>query len=97
MNSYRIDRGLVYQQPPHVSLSKAPVEIMLQLCIVKTREERRKASEEAAITVKREMLTRKGGYLNIETMTGRGKELADLMERRNADILCRQEAKWKGS
>ena len=30
-------------------------------------------------------------------MTGRGRELADMMERRNVDILCLQEAKWKGS
>ena len=30
-------------------------------------------------------------------MTGRGKELADLMEQRNVDILCREETKWKGS
>ena len=37
------------------------------------------------------------GTLNIETMTGRGRELADMMERRNVDILCLQETKWKGS
>ena len=30
-------------------------------------------------------------------MTGRGKELADMMERRNVDILCLQKTKWKGS
>ena len=30
-------------------------------------------------------------------MTGRGRELADLMEQRNVDILCLQETKWKGS
>ena len=30
-------------------------------------------------------------------MTGRGREPADLMERRNVDILCLQETKWKGS
>ena len=30
-------------------------------------------------------------------MTGRGKELADMMEQRNVDILCLQETKWKGS
>ena len=36
------------------------------------------------------------GTLNIGTMTGRGRELADLMERRNVDILCLQETKWKG-
>ena len=37
------------------------------------------------------------GTLNIGTMTGRGRELADMMERRNEDILCLQETKWKGS
>ena len=37
------------------------------------------------------------GTLNIGTMTGRGRELADLMEQRNVDILCLQETKWKGS
>ena len=37
------------------------------------------------------------GTLNIETTTGRGRELAGMMERRNVDILCLQETKWKGS
>ena len=37
------------------------------------------------------------GTLNIGKMNGRGRELADLMERRNVDILCLQETKWKGS
>ena len=37
------------------------------------------------------------GTLNIGTMTGRGRELEDIMERRNVDILCLQETKWKGS
>ena len=37
------------------------------------------------------------GTVNIETMTGRGRELADMMERRNVDILCLQETKWKVS
>ena len=37
------------------------------------------------------------GTLNIGTMTGRGRELADIMERRNVDILCLKETKWKGS
>ena len=30
-------------------------------------------------------------------MTGRKRELSDMMERRNVDILCLQETKWKGS
>ena len=37
------------------------------------------------------------GTLNIGTMNGRGRELADMMEQRNVDILCLQETKWKGS
>ena len=37
------------------------------------------------------------GTLNIETMTGRGRQLGDMMERKNVDILCLQETKWKGS
>ncbi|KAK3572156.1 hypothetical protein QTP86_022232 [Hemibagrus guttatus] len=37
------------------------------------------------------------GTLNVGTMTGKGKELADVMERRKVDILCVQETRWKGS
>ena len=33
------------------------------------------------------------GALNIGRMTGRGRELANMMERRNVDILCLQETK----
>ena len=36
------------------------------------------------------------GTINIGTMNGRGRELADTMERRNVDILCLQETKRKG-
>ena len=37
------------------------------------------------------------GTLNVGTMTGKGRELADMMERRKVDILCVQETKWMGS
>ena len=37
------------------------------------------------------------GTLIIGTMSGRGRELADTMKRRNVDIFCLQETKWKGS
>ena len=37
------------------------------------------------------------GQLNIGTMTGRGRELADLMRARKVDILCVQETRWKGN
>ena len=30
------------------------------------------------------------------TMTGRGKDLADLMVRRKVGVLCVQETRWKG-
>jgi len=36
------------------------------------------------------------GTLNIGTMTGKGHELVDFMERRKVDVLCVQETKWKG-
>ena len=58
----------------------------------------RKASEETAGSVERETLTRKGGYLKYWNNDWKGeRELANLMERRNVDILCLQETKWKGS
>ena len=37
------------------------------------------------------------GTLNVGTMTGKGREVADMMERRKLDILCVQETRWKGS
>ncbi|KAK3553764.1 hypothetical protein QTP70_009178 [Hemibagrus guttatus] len=37
------------------------------------------------------------GTLNVGAMTGKGRELADMMERRKVDILCVQETRWKGS
>jgi exonuclease III len=36
------------------------------------------------------------GTLNIDSMARRGKELADMMERRNTGVLCVQETRWKG-
>ena len=63
----------------------------------KTRKrERRRVKRQEEVWKRKRSLVRVG-TLNIETMTGRGKELADLMERRNVDILCLQETKWKGS
>ncbi|KAK3517015.1 hypothetical protein QTP70_030440 [Hemibagrus guttatus] len=54
--------------------------------------------------VRRQREKRKGksvglriGTLNVGTMTGKGRELADMMERRKVDILCVQEKRWKGS
>ena len=38
----------------------------------------------------------KVGTLNVGMMTGKGRELADGMERRKVDVLCVQETRWKG-
>ena len=46
---------------------------------------------------KKENSEQKIGTLNIGTTTGKGRELADLMERRHMDILCVQETRWKGN
>ena len=37
------------------------------------------------------------GTVNVGTMTERGREIADMMERRKIQILCVQETKWKGN
>ena len=37
------------------------------------------------------------GTLNVGTMTGKGRELVDLMERRKLGVLCVQETRWKGN
>ena len=54
-------------------------------------KEGRKTSEEAA--ERKTLNFVRVGILNIGTMTGRGKELADLIKRKNVDILCLQETK----
>ena len=36
------------------------------------------------------------GTLNVGAMAGRGRELANLMERGKVRVLCVQETRWKG-
>ena len=36
------------------------------------------------------------GNWNVGSLTGKGRELVEVMQRRNIDILCIQETKWKG-
>lgn len=37
------------------------------------------------------------GILNVWTMIEKGRKLADIMERREIDILSVQETRWMGS
>ena len=53
----------------------------------KERNEERKKAKKIKLKV---------ATLNVGIMTGKGREVADLMERRGVDILCVQETRWKG-
>ena len=53
----------------------------------KEREERRKDMK----------IKLKVGSLNVGTMTGKSREIVDMMECRNVDVLCVQETRWKGA
>lgn len=35
------------------------------------------------------------GTLNVGTMTGKSKEIVDLMERSKINVLCVQETRWR--
>ena len=35
--------------------------------------------------------------VNVAIMTARGRELVEMMTSRRVDVLCAQEAKWKGN
>ena len=37
------------------------------------------------------------GHLNVGSMTGRSREIVDLMQRRKMNVLCTQETRWKGA
>ena len=47
--------------------------------------------------MERKTLTHKGGYFKYWNDDWKGKELADMIERNNVDMLCLQETMWKGS
>ena len=37
------------------------------------------------------------GMLNVGSMTGRGRSIADLMKHRKVAVLCVQETRWSGN
>ena len=56
----------------------------------------RKASEETPGTVEGWTHILRFGTLSIKTITGRGRELADIMEQRNVDICAYSKQSGKG-
>ena len=73
------------------------MEIMLLLNIVKSKKRGGKRVKKKREAWKGRRSLIRVGTLNIGMMTERGRELADMMEQRNVDILCLQETRWKGS
>ncbi|XP_065675628.1 uncharacterized protein LOC136091844 [Hydra vulgaris] len=62
---------------------------------------RRRKGGKRALKLKERRMSRKVevkfGTMNVGTMTGKGRELADAMEKRKLDILCVQDTRCKGS
>ena len=46
---------------------------------------------------KKQRVNLKVGTLNVGTMTGKGREIAEVMERRDVKGLCVPETRWKGA
>ena len=59
-------------------------------------KQRRRRKERNKERKKAKKIKLRVATLNVGTMTGKGREVADLMERRGVDILCVQETRWKG-
>ncbi|KAK3560323.1 hypothetical protein QTP86_006291 [Hemibagrus guttatus] len=53
--------------------------------------------DDEPLTASCDLVQPKAPHLKLQCFTGKGRELADMMERRKVDILCVQETRWKGS
>ena len=60
------------------------------------KEEMESSGEKGRREMKKRKIKLMVATLNVGIMTGKGREVADLMERRGVDILCVQETRWKG-
>lgn len=49
------------------------------------------------VRLKRQAHKMRFGTLNVGSMTGRGRAIADLMKERKVDVLCVQETRWTGN
>ena len=96
MNPYRISRDPYYQRPLGVARQDTCGNHATAEHSKKNRRKRRgkRVKKQRKLWKKRCTIIRVGTY-NIGTMTGRGRELEDLMERRNIHILFLKETKWK--
>ena len=97
-----------YQSIPNRSRPGLPTTVsgvtQQGTCVATAKHSENKSKKRGGRRVKKQREVWKGrrslirvGTKNIGTMTGRRRELADMMEQRNADILCLQKTKQKGS
>ena len=93
-SSYRIGQGPDQQRPPLVMLAKRAPE---ETATVGQRQRRRRRGGKRVRREGENKVVVRVGTLNVGTMTGKGRELADMMDRRKVDIFCVQETKWKGN
>ena len=59
------------------------------------KEEAERSGEERRREMKAKKINLRVATLNVGTMTGKGREMADLKKRRGVDIPCVQETRWK--
>ena len=84
INPYRIGRGPGYQRPPQVSQSRAPGR---NYVTAKHSENKRRKRGGKRVKKQREVWKGRVDILNIGAMTERGRELADMTEQRNMNIV----------
>ena len=56
-----------------------------------------RATAERATAVLKKLANLRFLTINVGTTTGKSREIADMMRRRNIGIACIQETRWKGS
>lgn len=86
--SYKCDRARAFPTGDAQGQHPAPVGSGQGLLHHPERGQRKKRA--------REIRLRYGSW-NVGTMTGRSRELADVLKRRRINVACLQETKWKGT
>ena len=81
------------QRPPEVLLTyRVVLEIGLLLVEDKDEEEGNRYKKKREEMVRR--VSPKFGTLNVGSIIGKSREIAEMMYRKKVDILCRQETRW---
>ena len=60
-------------------------------------DSKRGVPQKPRLRLKKQVETLRVGSWTVGPVTGKGREVVDVMERRKVEILCVQETKWKGN